>query len=490
MRRASLLLAALTIGLGVLTITPGHASLSGPWSDATADTIDPVVSQNAATRTNQNIPVADIIQWSAQFNGAIDKIIYKVKLNGKVPRPGPDSEPIDAPPGFVGASYRLMFTSSTAQVSQITGRNCAAFNDGHDHTGITGHQNTNYAACTDTREGPYKAPNFKHFIEFGVRQDIGTTSVFENEGGVSWGTFDTYNQALSFHDVESEMPCATAPGYVLGGGSCPWAVQIAVVGGKDEITLTFPYVPTWILGNDNDDNAVYNDELRSYVLASDAASITGIVGTAWVDQVVGSPVPICDPTDTGCSGDGEDPVAETLSYAQNFSDCTPPNNGNQRASCIQEIGGFVYVVDWGPDNAYDMGLFSWPVPGYIAGPSCRYQAAVPFLTSGRMPEGVGFWTNNQRNSGYTGVILPYGVRIHSDEDYPASPDNNPYDNAGAPRPGYINVWNGGTGPSQTINNPVPNTTVANPLINDATCSYTPFVGSKFVEGNGKTATGT
>jgi hypothetical protein len=175
----------------------------------------------------------------------------------------------------------------------------------------------------------------------------------------------------------------------------------------------------------------------------------------------------------------------------NINDCTPPNNSNARASCLQEIGGFVYVVDWSPDNVYDLGLFSWPVPGYIASPSCRYQAAVPFVTSGRMPDGVGVWSDSSRNSGYTGVILPYGVRLHSDEDYPPSPDNNPYDNPNAPRPGYQNVWTAGAPvPTTTIDNPLPNILVPNPLLNDATCTYTSSIGSKFIDANGRSATGT
>jgi hypothetical protein len=500
----------------------GQAGTTGLRADLDKDTINPVVAQNEPTRTlpngagYQDIPSADMHNWSADFNGATKKITLTMNVNGRVPRPGSD-DAIDVPEGFVGVSYRLMFTSSTQLAEQVIGVNCGSYADEDTSPNAKTKQDLNYAKCTNSRMGPYKAPNFKFYIHFGIRQNFNSEGELENEGDVGWGVFDHYAQSLTFRSLKSDDPCTTGSGFALGGGvrqdtavPCPWSARIIQnwAPGKDTVQLVIPYSPTWVLTDDLDDNAVANDENRHYDLVSTTATVNGIIANTWVDQVAGLPEPFCDPTGPTCGtnadatncvdpqaqdptkkvdvpcvqGAANDTVADYQRWANNPFDCTV--NGRRAGECIQEIGGFVYMVDWAGagsgaavNNAYTLGLFSWPVPGYVPSPQCPYQYAVPFVNDGRVPDGVAVYADNDRRTGYTGLVMDYGVRIATDDSYHT---------ANGRKGGYRNVVvpEGVPVSPMTIDNPVPTTYVANPLVNNASCTYTPAIGGRFVDANG------
>jgi hypothetical protein len=518
-----LLILAATMVVAGLVPGAGHAAGTGTKFDDAGDTIDPIVSQNEATKTRQNIPSADIADWSADFNSSTKVITFSLTVNGVIPKAGTSGVQVNAPPGFVGVSYRLFFTSTAttgAQTKlQYTGWSCGSYDTGDTSAGAKTHQDeTNYAQCTLAQAGPYQSPNWKLFLGYSVRQNVTAQGIVQ-EGDVEWGTFDNEEQGLSFNSMKAHDPCTTgASPYVIGGGTrgiggtCPWGAQVTTVSTsprKDKLVVTMPYSPTRTLIDDGDDNAVHNDEARHYDLVVPGGTVNGIIPTAWVDQVVGLPEPICVPTDPVCGGDWDPTdcidaeagdvdtacantevgkgVAGTVAYAGRPTECTV---GGERAGdlgCIQEIGGFVYLVDWASsfqttgtaqqkDSSYDMGVFSWPLPGYVASAQCPYHYGF------RQPDGVQVNADNDRNTGYSGVTLTYGVRVAKEEQYNTTNGRKPgYTNVIALGPTAALIPNGGI----TATNPLKHTvSAANPNMQPNGCTYTPLPAAKFVDANG------
>ncbi|MFN2641858.1 MAG: hypothetical protein ABR548_08200 [Actinomycetota bacterium] len=547
MRKRLLLMMSLVIVIGIIIVpSTSQASDTGFQADLTGDVINYAVDQNQTQyQTLRNgaaghnrldcaapdpvpscdLPPFDITQFDLNANGS--SLIFTQDMNGIIPTPYATGAALtDWPAGTNGGSWVVLFNSSTMTSEQITGKSCGSYDASvpiqEMSLGGVSKQDSAYAQCTDAKDGPFPAPNFKLFFQYSEAYGNdpacpGGTAC--NVPDVEWGIFDQYSQSLTFHDLSVEEACS---GGKLGGGTlqdttapCPWSASVThPVAGKTRITVTLPYRPTYRLDDDNDGNALADDEARSYPLAVSGGTISGIIGTSWVDQFVNLPAGAeCTPTDSACTTKAHpqqcvntspltSPTVDTTcaqkeatnggsdlqKYVANPHDCTPDRSengpggtpGKKQASCTQGIGGFVYVVDWagkaGPNsnNSYTIGQFGFPVPGYIPVPT---NATTPGFCSNQieglgLPRGEGIYTNSTRQSGYGAVVLPYGVNL-TDGDY----------GSGA-KPGWWNLPRGGVLPPTSVGNPISPTQQSDPLVNDSNCSYTPFLGSHFVDGNG------
>lgn len=532
----------------------------GAHPDPVGDTIDPIATQNEATKLERDgFAGADITSWKINFdptanNGNISgtgpggkipntpvaipndpgRMIATVTVKGNIPKPcntvgcasAQGLDPNNLPPGFVGASYRFVFNSPTMESAQITGKACGTYTD--PHTGHKPHQSLLYAQCTNALFGPFhKDDGWKWTVAYNWR--IGVAG--DVEGVIEWGTFDPANNLFTFRNVEETMPCdTTTTGYDQGtppGGGCAWHVKITQTGGGDTIEFGMPYHPNSAV-DDGDDNAVAVDDIRTFRLINAGQTVDDVIMTSWVVQEAGLPVPVCDPTDDTCDpfrdendsfgechpapiGQKDPPgavacyqakatassndvvnytnatAAEAREYAttqrittnDGLFDCTPRG---QRGACIQEIGGFLFIVDWDCGECGDSkdgfylgitpsgftGVSGYTLGGtaYINGPSCRYGGSE---IVGRIPSGVFVTKDATRVSGFTTVILSYGVNVPKNNLWPGDAG---WTAADGNRPGWENrfVNSAGAQPSTVqAANAAPNTTIPNLVTTDGKC---------------------